>query len=80
MIYAPLMFSVHIYLCCCWNQTLYTYMYVHMSYIFGILHAGIMMGFESLTYVRDEGDEDAVRVRVNGESIRDFFVNYTQGA
>ena len=38
------------------------------------------MGFESLNYVREEGDEDRVRVRVNGYSVRDFFVNYTQGA
>ena len=60
------------------SQTLYTCTCV--IYIFGILHAGIMMGFESLNYVREEGDEDRLRVRVNGESIRDFFVNYTQGA
>ena len=37
------------------------------------------MGFESLNYVRFEGNETGVRVRVNGENIRDFFFFYIQG-
>ena len=57
-----------------WNQTLY------VCHTFCILHAGMQMGFNSSNYVRVEGNEDGVEVRINGESVRDFFFNYTQGA
>ena len=56
-----------------WNQILY------MCHTFYILHAGMQMGFQSVNYVRTEGNETGVEVRVNGESVRGFFVNYIQG-
>ena len=37
------------------------------------------MGFESLNYLRVEGNETGVRVRVNGENVRDYFFFYIQG-
>jgi hypothetical protein len=36
------------------------------------------MGFESLNYIRFEGNETGVRVRVNGENVRDYFFFYIQ--
>ena len=36
-------------------------------------------GFESLNYIRVEGDETGVRVRVNGENVRDFSFLFIQG-
>ena len=56
-----------------WNQTLY------ICPTFCIIHAGIQMGFESSNFVRVEGNETVVRVRLSGESVRNFFFNYTQG-
>ena len=56
-----------------WNQTLY------VCHTFCILHAGFQMGFESLNFVRIEGDETPVRVRVNGQCVQNFFFDYTQG-
>ena len=44
-----------------------------------ILHTEMQIGFESFNYTRIEGDDSRVRVRINGDSIQDFFFNFTQG-
>jgi collagen type VI alpha len=38
----------------------------------------IQMGFESLNFIRVEGNETGVTVRINGENIRDIFYFYVQ--
>ena len=44
----------------------------------GHLLTEMKIGFESFQ-VREEGDMTGIRVRVNGENIRDFYFFYMQG-
>ena len=42
-------------------------------------YTGMKLGFESINFVRIEGNMTGVRVRINGENIRDFEFDYLQG-
>ena len=66
----------------CYGLQVYIY-YIYVLYASCIghcLHTEMKMGFESLNYVRVEGNETGVRVRVNGENVytRLFLLLYSR--